>query len=288
MDEKFIMQPKVDYCFKALMENERVRNGFLSAVTKIPRKEIQGSRLLPTHLEKKSPDGKLGILDVRVELVGGVQIDIEIQVASSEYWAERSLYYLSRMYAEKIREGQDYEQLEKCIHIGILDFTLFEDQEFYSSFHLWEDKRKEMYTDKFEIHILELPKLTRYQYPETELLEWARFLNAEQKEVLQVESDKNPDIAEAMRELEKISRDETKKAEYDARLKAIRDYRFYLKMSEQRGFEAGKTEGVQEGLEQGKLILIMNMLKKGMEVKDILYFAGVSEEEVEEAKKLLE
>ncbi len=288
MDEKFIMQPKVDYCFKALMENERVRNGFLSAVTKIPRKDIQGSRLLPTHLEKKSSDGKLGILDVRVELVGGVQIDIEIQVASSEYWAERSLYYLSRMYAEKIREGQDYEQLEKCIHIGILDFTLFEDQEFYSSFHLWEDKRKEMYTDKFEIHILELPKLTRYQYPETELLEWARFLNAEQKEVLQVEADKNPDIAEAMRELEKISRDETKKAEYDARLKAIRDYRFYLKMSEQRGFEAGKTEGVQEGLEQGKLILIMNMLKKGMEVKDILYFAGVSEEEVEEAKKLLE
>ena len=91
MDEKFIMQPKVDYCFKALMENERVRNGFLSAVTKIPRKDIQGSRLLPTHLEKKSPDGKLGILDVRVELVGGVQIDIEIQVASSEYWAGRSL-----------------------------------------------------------------------------------------------------------------------------------------------------------------------------------------------------
>lgn len=52
--------------------------------------------------------------------------------------------------------------------------------------------------------------------------------------------------------------------------------------------QEGVQEGVQEGLEQGKLILIMNMLKKGMEVKDILYFAGVSEEEVEEAKKLLE
>ena len=63
-----------------------------------------------------------------------------------------------------------------------------------------------------------------------------------------MEADKNPDIAEAMRELEKISRDETKKAEYDARLKAIRDYRFYLKMSEQRGFEAGKTEGREEGI----------------------------------------
>lgn len=71
-----------------------------------------------------------------------------------------------------------------------------------------------------------------------------------------MEADKNPDIAEAMRELEKISRDETKKAEYDARLKAIRDYRFYLKMSEQRGFEAGKMEGRTEEREEGIIALV--------------------------------
>ena len=56
----------------------------------------------------------------------------------------------------------------------------------------------------------------------------------------------------------------------------------------QEGVQEGLEQGIEQGLEQGKLILIMNMLKKAMEVKDILYFAGVSEEEVEEAKKLLE
>ena len=58
------------------------------------------------------------------------------------------------------QKGQSYDMLPKCIHVGILDFVLFEeDEEFYSCFHFWEDTRRRMYTDKLEIHILELPKL---------------------------------------------------------------------------------------------------------------------------------
>ena len=36
-----------------------------------------------------------------------------------------------------------------------------------------------MYTDKLEVHILELPKLSKFEYPKTELLEWAHFFAAE-------------------------------------------------------------------------------------------------------------
>ena len=32
-------------------------------------------------------------------------------------------------------------------------------KKYYSSFHLLEDTRHDMYSDKLEIHILELPKL---------------------------------------------------------------------------------------------------------------------------------
>ena len=41
----------------------------------------------------------------------------------------------------------------------------------------------------------------------------------------------------------------------------------------------------QEGRDEGKLTLIINMLNRGMEIKDIIYFAGVSEEDIEQAKK---
>ncbi len=73
------------------------------------------------------------------------------------------------------QKGQSYDVLPKCIHVGILDFVLFEeDEEFYSCFHFWEDTRRRMYTDKLEIHILELPKLEGYEYPRTELCLYKR------------------------------------------------------------------------------------------------------------------
>ena len=55
------------------------------------------------------------------------QVDVEMQVAAYEYWAERTLFYLSKMFTEQIHEGEGYDVLEKCIHIGILDFEIFED-----------------------------------------------------------------------------------------------------------------------------------------------------------------
>ncbi|WP_242974893.1 hypothetical protein [Mediterraneibacter gnavus] len=32
------------------------------------------------------------------------------------------------------------------------------------------------------MHVLELPKLAKHQYPETELLSWMQFINAETEE----------------------------------------------------------------------------------------------------------
>ena len=95
---QFLMKPKVDFCFKELMEDEEVRNAFLAAVLGIDLGEIVESRILPSHLSQKDKDDKLGILDVRVLLNNKEQIDIEIQVTASEYWAERTLFYLEDVY----------------------------------------------------------------------------------------------------------------------------------------------------------------------------------------------
>ena len=79
---QFLMKPKVDFCFKELMEDEEVRNAFLAAVLGIDLGEIVESRILPSHLRQKDKDDKLGILDVRVLLNNKEQIDIEIQVTA--------------------------------------------------------------------------------------------------------------------------------------------------------------------------------------------------------------
>ena len=87
------------------------------------------------------------------------EIDIEIQLSALNVWADRALFYLAKMYTGQIHSGENYAVFKKCVSISILDFELFKDQEeFYSSFHIREDQRNFLFTDKMEFHLIELPK----------------------------------------------------------------------------------------------------------------------------------
>ncbi|MDO4471367.1 MAG: Rpn family recombination-promoting nuclease/putative transposase [Bacillota bacterium] len=255
---QFLMKPKVDFCFKELMENEEVRNAFLAAVLGIAVQDIAESKILPAHLRQKDKDDKLGILDVRVLLNNREQIDIEVQVTASEYWAERTLFYLGKMFVDQLKPGEDYQKLEKCIHIGILNFMMFEDEEYYSRFHFWSDQGRKMYSDKLEIHTLELPKLTKYDYPETELLNWLQFINAETKEELEMAAGKSEYIKKAYEDLSRISADEEKRLEYEERERAIRDHQYFSTVY--------KNTGLKEGRRQAAVELLQEM---GMEKDDV-------------------
>ena len=222
-DEDFIMLPKVDFCFKELMNDSEVRKGFLSAILEKKPEEIEETELLPTILQKHYPKEKWGILDVRVEMTDGSQVDIEIQLMDYEDWPERSLFYLCKMFVEQIKEGEEYLNLKKCIHIGILNFNLFEEKNYYSRFHLWEDSRYDLYSDKLEIHILELPKVNNPNLPESELLHWTRFFSGEKKEDLVSMAEKNPYIKKAYDHILDISADEQKRLEYEFHMKELRD-----------------------------------------------------------------
>ena len=245
----FIMKPKVDFCFKELLSDEYVRRGFLSAILGVAPDMILWTKLLPTYLRKQHKDDKFGILDVRVMLQDESQVDVEIQVIAYDYWAERLLFYISKMYVDQIHEGEDYGQLKKCIHVGILDFKLFDDEEYYSRFHIWEDNRRLQYSDKFEIHVLELPKLEKYDYPETELLKWARFFNATNKEELEMAAEGNEYTQKAYDRLVELSADEEKRMEYEERQKALRDYQHMMNSGWRQGVSDGREEGVKAIIE---------------------------------------
>ena len=121
----FIMLPTVDFCFKELMQNKKVRKGMIAAILHVRPDEVEKAELMPTILRKNSEDDKYGVLDVRVRLKGGVQIDFEMQVVYVKYWTNRTVYYLGKMYTEQIKEGEGYEKLKKCIQVSILNHVYF-------------------------------------------------------------------------------------------------------------------------------------------------------------------
>ncbi len=250
---KFLMKPKVDYAFKEIMMDEKARIGFLSAMLKLNPEEIKETQVLNTNLRKQSEKEKLGILDVRILMNNNTEIDIEIQLAAMNIWADRALFYLAKMYTEQISAGEDYTMFKKCVSISVLDFKLFEHEpEFYSCFHIREDSRNFLYTDKMEFHVLELPKLPKELNEDSSDIElWGRFISAERKEDFDMLAEKNMYIGSAYQHLQVISQDEEKRLEYEARAKAIRDYNQVMLEAEQRGRVEGEAIGETRGMEQG-------------------------------------
>lgn len=247
----YIMKPKIDFAFKEMMENEDARKGFLSAVLKLSPEDIQQTRILNPYLRKVHEDDKLGILDVRVLLNNDTEIDTEINLNKLDAWPKRSLFYAAKMYTDQISPGDSYNKLLKCVSVSILDFVLFPaEPDCYSSFHLWEDTRHFLYTDRIEFHLLELPKLpAKLKEDSSNILLWAKFINAEQKEEFEMLAKKDPYINSAYQQLQIISQDKQKRAEYEAREKAIRDHN--QMMMESR--EAGIAEGFAKGEEKGRV-----------------------------------
>lgn len=261
----FLMKPKIDFAFKEMMENEDARRGFLSAVLKLPPRDIQETRILNPYLRKVHEDDKLGILDVRVLLNNDTEIDTEINLNKLDAWPKRSLFYTAKMYTDQINPGDAYDKLMKCVSISILDFKLFpEEPDFYSCFHLWEDTRHFLYTDRMEFHVLELPKLPEeLKEDSSNILLWAKFINAERKEEFEMLAKRDPYISSAYQRLQIISQDKQKRAEYEAREKAIRDHN--QMMLESR--EAGRADIIHRMLETMSPEQVAQILK--MSIEDI-------------------
>ena len=282
--DNFIMLPTVDFCFKELMQDEKVRKGLIAALLNVEATEVESTTLMPTILRKRYPEDKYGILDVRVELKSGVQIDLEMQVESYDFWANRSVYYVSKMYTEQIKEGEDYDKLQKCIQVGILCFPLFEDDKCYRRIALCDTESGEEYTDLIEMHVLELSKLPPEQQNETDLMKWMRFFGGTCEEDFKKMAEKDEYIGEAYEALKNMSEDEVKRMEYEARQKAIRDYNSYMHSAERRGIKNGIKLGKNLGREE---LLKQQVEKKLARGKSLEVIADELEEETSVIRALI-
>jgi hypothetical protein len=116
---------------------------------------------------------------------------------------------------------------------------------------------------------LELPKLPPKQKSETDLMQWMRFLNGKRREDFEKMAKKNSCFEEAYKELDKLSADEKKRLEYEARQKAIRDRDILIKTGENRGRKE----------------IILSMIEAGLPLEQIAEIAKETLETIQELKK---
>ena len=251
-NDNFIMLPTVDICFKNLMDHPDVRKGFIAALLRCSPNEISKTTLLPTTLKREYGNDKLGILDVLVLLQNGTQINMEMQVAYFDYWNARVLFYLGKTFTGQLKKGDSYEELKKCVHVSILDFIHFTDDDVCCRrISFCDEKTGKKYTDLMEIQILELKKLPQKMQDEEEIISWMRFFGGKSREEFEDMAKTNEYIGIAYEELQKLSADELKRLDYEAREKAVRDYNSQMRSALRRGARGKLKEQTRKKLEKG-------------------------------------
>lgn len=93
-------------------------------------------------------------------------------------------------------------------------------------------------------------------------------------------AEENPFWESAYQRLQVISQDKQKRMEYEARMKALRDYNQLMQEAVARGIEIGVQRGRQEGLK----IAARNMLARGVDTVSVSEMTGLTAEELAKIK----
>ena len=283
--EKLLI-PKMDVVFRALFR-EDTKDLLSKLISDVLKEEI---KVVTTdksrHVNIEEANEKLGIMDLRAELEGGKQCNIEIQLRPHKGENERILYYWADAYRRQIRVGEYYKKLKKTISIIILDHEIEELKGMEKLGIKWqirdEESGKRVLTDRLEIVILEIPKAKRlYKRGErNEIIEWLMFMdNPNNKEVEEI-MDYNKAIKKAAEELEQVSGDEHLRYIAELKLKGIMDEAAAMDYAEEHGYNEGVKKGVKEGIEQTKIETVKKMLEEHIDKKIIMKVTGLREEEI--------
>ena len=154
---------------------------------------------------------------------------------------------------------------------------VFEGNRYWNS--LQDDKTGELYSSKFQFHVIELSKLksTKGKARKQELYRWAKLISASTWEEVREESEGNHYMEKVRDEMIKMSRDESERYLYLREQMAIRDKASQLRSAENRG----RQEGKEEGRKQWEILKLITLVKKKIENGDSI--AKIADDLLEDA-----
>ena len=267
-----------NYAFQKIFKNEEIVKGFLIALLHLKETDIEELEVTDPFVEGEVKEEKEGILDVKLILNGGKKINIEMQNTYQEDWAERSLFYNCRMFTEGLKKGESYYELPPCIHVGILDFNYLKSPGFYHRILLKDDTTGELYSSKFQFHVIELSKIatTKGKARKQDLYKWAKLISASTWEEIREDSEGNHYMEKVRDEMIKMSQDESERYLYLREQMAIRDKASQLRSAENIGIRKGEllklVTLVQRKIEKGDTVdKIADDLLEDQEIIEKIY-----------------
>jgi predicted transposase/invertase (TIGR01784 family) len=174
------------------------------------------------------------------------------------------------MIVEQIKEAEKYGVIQKVICVCITNHIIFPWKEEYLNRFVFCNPKTGLIFDKIpeEVYTLELPKVP-VQGDGSGICAWLQFLRSQNREEFEMVAEKNPEIRKAVDKLYVLSADEEARAQYEWRLKCIRDSNSLI----DGALERGKAEASHETARR------MKADKEPLE--KIIRYTGLSPDEIE-------
>jgi predicted transposase/invertase (TIGR01784 family) len=257
-----------------------------------------------TRQEVDRIKGKLSILDIKSTVGENSKINMEIQIEKTDDFELRITFYLSTEIVNSLEEGDQYKEIPEIIQIIIADYEDKKNKNYHGTYHISrDDEINNFLTDKFRIHLIELPKLfnTEIIDLDNKLHQFALFFHKRtSKETMQILYEKNEAIKMAeermlsyLRTPETLSEyfDElrnkaSENSEKNKERKEIKEEGIKegkkegIKEGKKEGIKEGKKEGIKEGKAEEKKDMVLKLKKEGSDIKFISKITGLTSNEI--------
>ena len=224
---------------------------------------------MPPEMPPENLGDKFCRLDINMT-VNGQRVDLEIQVSNEGDYPERVMLYWAREFSSALLTGQGYSTLPRTIVISIIDFILFECEEYDSFFQPLEVKRHTLLSDKMGFHFFELPKLPTDVSEDNMLLLWLSLFKAETEEELEkIKEMEVPVMSQAINAYYTITASSEFREKERLRAKARHD-------EAQALYNARREATIERNNE-----IARNMIADGEPIEKIVRYTGLTKESIE-------
>jgi len=263
-----------DIAFRKIFGNDTKKKSlisFLNAVIDLPKNEqIADVEITNPYQLGKLSDGKSTIVDVKAKDEKGNIFIVEMQIAEFDFFHKRILYYTSQSYVAQIDKGVQYDKLRPVYFIGILEFEIGQNPNYFSRHKVLDIETKEQIIQDVEFNFIELPKFDKtIDQLETSIDQWTYFIKNAENLTLMPESVKDEGLKEAYTEANQ--QNWTKEELED-----------YLRASIKERDEIGRIEFAERKAKfQEKVEVIKQGRKLGLSNLDLSKLTGLTKEEIE-------
>ena len=263
-----------DIAFRKIFGNENKKKSlisFLNAVIVLPEnKQITDVEITNPYQLGKLSSAKSTIVDVIARDEKGNTFIVEMQIADFDFFHKRILYYTSQSYVSQIDSGERYDRLQPAYFIGILEFEIGNNPNYFSRHKVLDVETNEQVIQDVEFNFIELPKFTKtIDELETLIDQWTYFIkNAENLNVIPEDV-----IDEGLQEAYK---------EADRQNWTKPELEDYLRASIKEGDEINRLRKVERvAAEQAIKETAKNFRTLGVDTEIIMQATGLSKEEIE-------